>query len=159
VQAARGGARPGRGQRLLAEAASLGLGERVEVHGWAHGPELAELQRRMDVGVAVLSDTFLNRIASPLKVLEYLSAGLPFVATRLPGIERLVTDGVEGLLVENTPEAWAGAIESMYADPEAWAAMSARCVERAREHSWEARARTIRAALEEHVAPRPVSVS
>ncbi len=132
---------------LEREAESLGISDRVEVHGWSHGAELLELENRMDVGVACLADMFLNRIASPLKVLEYLAAGLPFVASRLGGVERLVTDGVEGLLVENTVEGWAAAIERMYADEAAWCEMSARCVEAAGRLSWEARARRIEQAL------------
>jgi len=133
---------------LEALATSLGVGERVEVHRWKVGAELAALEERMDVGIACLADTFLNRIASPLKVLEYLASGMPFVATKLEGIGRLVKNGVEGALVENSPVAWADAIEAMYADFERWKEMSAACTEAARRMSWAHRARTMRDALE-----------
>lgn len=138
----------GRRAELLAVARSLGLEERVELVGWAHGAELQALEARMDLGVACLAETFLNKIASPLKVLEYLAAGLPFVASRLPGIARLVEDGSEGFLVPNDARSWAAAVRRAYADPAAWARMSERCVEKAARHSWEARARTVMAALE-----------
>ncbi len=146
-------------ERLERVAADFGVAERVEVHDWAHGAELARLEARMDVGVAPLSDSFLNRIASPLKVLEYLAAGLPFVATRLGGIERLVTDGREGLLVANTPSAWRAALERMYADHRGWADMSAHCVDTARRSSWEARAQKIETALRSRVAIRALPAS
>jgi glycosyltransferase involved in cell wall biosynthesis len=134
-------------------AADLGVADRVEVHGWKVGAELAALEERMDLGIACLATTFLNRIASPLKILEYLSRGLPFVSTRLPGIENLVTDGVEGFLVENTPEAWAAAIESAYADFGAWRRMSERCTAAAERMSWERRAGKVLDALREARAP------
>ncbi len=132
-------------ERLAEE---LGVGGRVEVHCWKVGAELTALEDRMDVGIACLTETFLNRIASPLKILEYLASGMPFVATRLEGIGRLVTDGVEGSLVANTPEAWGTAIEAMYSDFATWQKMSSACTEAAQRMSWAERARTITAALE-----------
>ena len=49
--------------------------------------------------------------------LETLALGIPFVGSRAAGIPDLVTDGVEGLLVEHADElAWAGAIERVLDD-------------------------------------------
>jgi glycosyltransferase involved in cell wall biosynthesis len=128
-------------------AEAAGVLDRVEVRGWATGAALAAVKKEIDLGVAILSDQFLNTIASPLKVLEYLSAGLPFVATRLAGIARLVRDGEHGRLVENTPQAWADAIDFLYADFGRYRRMADACHDLAREHSWENRARTILNAL------------
>jgi glycosyltransferase involved in cell wall biosynthesis len=49
--------------------------------------------------------------------LETLALGIPFVGSRAAGIPDLVTDGVEGLLVEHDDDvAWAGAIERVLDD-------------------------------------------
>ena len=46
----------------------------------------------------------------PISVLEAMRAGLAIVASRLPGIEELITDGQHGLLVPNEPQAIADAL-------------------------------------------------
>jgi glycosyltransferase involved in cell wall biosynthesis len=125
----------------------LGVADRVEVHPWTAGEALRDLIRGMDVGVAPLGDQFLNRIASPLKVLEYLAAAMPCIASRLEGIEDLVTHGIHGQLVENTPAAWAEAMGSVYADEAAYRRMASACAERAGRLSWRARAETMLKAL------------
>lgn len=143
-----GGSVPEDRARIQACADRCGLGERVELHGWTSGAELEALRARMDVGLAVLSDEFLNSIASPLKVLEYLAHSKPFLASSLPGIRELVEDGVQGFLVENNaPADWARAITSMYTDFPNYQRMATSCAARAVKLSWANRARIILDAL------------
>jgi glycosyltransferase involved in cell wall biosynthesis len=53
----------------------------------------------------------------PLGVLEAMAAGLPVVATRVPGHVDTVTDGITGLLVPSRdPGALAEAAETLLAD-------------------------------------------
>ncbi|MCX7140571.1 MAG: glycosyltransferase [Proteobacteria bacterium] len=53
----------------------------------------------------------------PLVILEAFAAGKPVLGSRLGGIAELVTDGVDGLLVEAKNEnAWANAIQGLEAD-------------------------------------------
>jgi glycosyltransferase involved in cell wall biosynthesis len=49
----------------------------------------------MDVAVVAEDRT---RVASPMKLLEYMAMGRPVVAPALDNIRDLVTDGVDGLL-------------------------------------------------------------
>ncbi|HKQ56539.1 MAG TPA: glycosyltransferase family 4 protein, partial [Candidatus Eisenbacteria bacterium] len=50
--------------------------------------------------------------------LESMALGIPFVGSRYAGIPDLVTDGVDGLLVEHADtRAWAAAIERLLDDP------------------------------------------
>jgi len=113
------------------------------VQPWTTGAQLEDFKARMDVGVAILSDTFLNRIASPLKVLEYLSVSLPFIATRLDGVSALVDDGTQGLIVQNDPAEWAAAVDRMYSDFEKYHTMAENCFMLAEKVSWQTRARRI----------------
>ena len=54
----------------------------------------------------------------PLALLKAMGAGLPAVATRVSGIEEVITDGVNGCLVApGHPEALAQAILSLYRHP------------------------------------------
>ena len=54
----------------------------------------------------------------PLTVLEAMASGLPVVATPVGGTPELVRDGETGYLVPvDDPEALAGAISSVLADP------------------------------------------
>lgn len=53
----------------------------------------------------------------PVKVLEYMAAGKPVVASRLPGTSAIIEDGVNGLLVNpGDPQQLADAIEKLLVD-------------------------------------------
>lgn len=60
------------------------------------GPKPADSIARylsvMDLGIVPYSDSEFNRYSFPLKILEYLAAGLPVVSTNLPILEWLDTD-------------------------------------------------------------------
>jgi len=142
------GARTDEHRAFVADAArAAGVDGRVEARPWLTGPQLDAAKREMDVGVAVLSGEYLNRIASPLKVLDYLSAGLPFIATALDGIARLVEHEKHGMLVDNTPAAWADAMDVLYADFGRYRRMADACHTLALECGWDRRARRILDAL------------
>ena len=52
----------------------------------------------------------------PMSILEAMRAGMAIVASRLPGIEELLTDGDNALLVPNAPQAVAQALQTLLAD-------------------------------------------
>jgi glycosyltransferase involved in cell wall biosynthesis len=55
---------------------------------------------------------------SPLKLREYMACGRAVIGPRVGELDRLLTDGVDGLLVPpGDPEALAGAIEILHGDP------------------------------------------
>jgi glycosyltransferase involved in cell wall biosynthesis len=53
----------------------------------------------------------------PISVIEAMRAGLPIVASDLPGIRTQITPGVEGLLTNNEPRAIADVLERLMTDP------------------------------------------
>lgn len=66
--------------------APLRAAPNVEIRPSLERPELVELVRAADVGLLVHRELPLTRAMSPLKLYEYLAAGLPVVATDLPPV-------------------------------------------------------------------------
>ncbi|WP_329567466.1 glycosyltransferase family 4 protein [Kitasatospora sp. NBC_01266] len=124
-----------RGQ-LTAQADRLGLGDRVEFTGGLLGARLTAAYREADAFV-LPSD----REGMPLAVLEAMAAGLPVVATDVPGSAELLS-GV-GLLTAPEPTALAAALDRLAADPGLRARLAERSAERARRQSWAAVAERI----------------
>ena len=58
-----------------------------------------------------------NADATPLVILEAMSAGIPVISTRVGGAPELIEDGISGLLCDDTVEAFSSAI-TLLADNE-----------------------------------------
>jgi glycosyltransferase involved in cell wall biosynthesis len=109
-----------------------GLSGRVHLAGWR-----GEIPELLAAGYALVLSSLWEGM--PNVVLEAMAAGLPVVARRVEGTAEVVRDGETGLLVPpQLPQALAGAIESLLADPVRASAMGhagrARVVA---EFSWE----------------------
>jgi glycosyltransferase involved in cell wall biosynthesis len=102
--------------------------------------ELPAVLRGVAVGIIPYAINPLTSSVFPMKVYEYLGAGLPVVATPLPAL-----DGVEDVVIAADAEAMAAAIDAELAadTPELRAERS----RRAASHSWDARIEQIEAAL------------
>ena len=85
-------------EELAAKAAARGLGDAVRFTGAVPPDEVPGLVASMDVGVAPYPSS-TNFYFSPLKVYEYMAAGLPIVASRVGQLEQLLESEVTGLLV------------------------------------------------------------
>jgi glycosyltransferase involved in cell wall biosynthesis len=85
---------------------------------------------------------------SPLKLFEYLTTGLPIVASDLPAIREVLTDGETALLVPpDNPQALASALTRLSGDPTLAAKLGASSLELGASYSWEARAAKLETAL------------
>ena len=124
---------------LTAAAEVIGREDRVTFVAIGQGPdadEIAGLHKRLGLGprfrllgyredpVRFLTAADLFVLAShheglPVALMEALALGIPVVATAVGGIPEMIEDGVEGLLVPpRRPEALAGAVERLVADPD-----------------------------------------
>ncbi len=110
--------------------------------------ELPAYCRAFDVGLIPFKLNDLTRAVNPIKLREYLAAGLPVVSTPLPEVQRYA-DLVE--LAERT--AFVDAIDRCLADG---ATRRDARVDRMAEETWTAKVKTISAALDAAV-PRPSS--
>ncbi|MGE4178435.1 MAG: glycosyltransferase family 4 protein [Limisphaerales bacterium] len=117
-------------ERLETQAEASGLAGRVRFTGAVDAEDVPDWLGAMDIAVAPYPslDGFYF---SPLKVYEYMAAGLPVVASRIGQLERILTDGVTGVLVSpgDTRE-MASAIGCLASDPAyrerlGWAARAA----------------------------------
>lgn len=104
-------------EALLEHAQRAGVSSRVHYAGMVPVHELNMWACGADAGMLLLEDTSLNnRYATPNKLFQYMMAGLPVVATRLPGIEAAVTEDMAMLVDALTPRAVALVLERLAED-------------------------------------------
>lgn len=82
---------------------------------WSENSEIIELKEG-HVGVSILPDDEWSRGKCGLKVLQYMSAGLPVVANPVGVHRQMVKDGWNGFLASTSRE-WVDAILRLYQDP------------------------------------------
>jgi len=110
---------------------------------------LPALLRHCDVGLIPFVLNGHNRSSLPLKLFEYLAAGLPVVATELPNLRRVGPEWA--IRLAEGPSGFAGLVEKALGDP------PGRRVDRvalASAHDWEARIDAVLARLGER-PPEP----
>jgi glycosyltransferase involved in cell wall biosynthesis len=117
-------------------------GARIEIVGGMRRPALGELDPYLDwrawdpdhehawaadfdIGIMPLADTEIHRTKEPLKIKEYMAAGLPIVISPVGHNLRVVTDGREGFLASDEAE-WRGRLEQLVASPELRAELGGR---------------------------------
>ncbi len=114
------GGGPGRATLEL-EAARLGIAHRVRFLGHLPQRAVADLLRSVDLALAPYPP--LNDFAfSPLKIYEYLAAGLPWIASDIGQLREVAEEFGGGTLVPaGDQDALAGAMAAVLADPTATA--------------------------------------
>ncbi len=123
---------------LRSELASRGLLESSHATGAVESAKVPSLLASMTVAVAPY-EREAGFYFSPLKVFEYMAAGLPIVASRLGQLAGILEDGVTGLLCPpGDPHALAAALERLYYDADLRARLGREARARAvREHGWD----------------------
>jgi len=93
---------------MKTEVARLGLEPWVTFTGWVSEEEVFRYLATSDVGL----DASLQIEVSPVKVMEYMGAGLPVVAFDLPET-RTVAEGAAVLVAPGDVDALAGAVDAL----------------------------------------------
>jgi glycosyltransferase involved in cell wall biosynthesis len=91
----------------------LGIRPFVEFTGWLGEDEVFHHLLTADVGL----EPNMEPVVSPVKVMEYMACGLPFVAFDLPET-RTLGEGSGEYVLPGDAEAFAEAIDGLFADPE-----------------------------------------
>ena len=110
-------------ETLKQRAIEIGVDARVQFAGYVRGAEKARLMR--ESGIFVFP-TYYGE-GCPVSLLEAMAAGMAVVTTPVGGIPHIVTNGVNGILLESvSPESIAEALRSLLVEPEEQRAMSMR---------------------------------
>ena len=147
------GGHPGEADRARVQKLidSLQLGARITITGLV--PPREVVPRLTAADVLVLPNTasaISERYTSPLKLFEYLTLGRPIIASDLPAIREVLTDGRTALLVPpGDPPALATALRRLAADPNLASALGKAARALAPEYTWARRAERLEGALEE----------
>lgn len=92
---------------------------RVQFLGWLDRREIGELLREAKAGLVTLLPTPNHVESLPVKLFEYMAAGIPVVASDFPLWRDIVQDASCGLLVDPaSPDEIANAIQKIIANPE-----------------------------------------
>ena len=86
---------------LKSQARAAGLADRLRLHGARTQDTIVDAYRR--AGIFVLAPVITDsgdRDGIPNVLVEAMACGLPVISTRVSGIPELITDGVDGMLVE-----------------------------------------------------------
>ncbi len=129
-------------KRMETLARKYNVAQRTELLGWLAPSAVDELKQSLDLGLAPMRDNFFHSFSSPLKVMEYLAAGMPIVAPPLSAVS-FIKDSECLLLAEPTPQAWAKKIDSFYLDEANVARLSQSALKLAETRSWDKRAAQI----------------
>jgi glycosyltransferase involved in cell wall biosynthesis len=136
------GGGPGDVSRLEDLAVAQGVAPRIRFTGQVPAREAAETLA--SAGVAVLPGTRTWRsshFTSPLKLFEYMAAGVPIVAADLPSFREVLRHEENALLyAPDDPRALAGAIARVLDDPGLAARLRAQALAEVPGYSWPARA-------------------
>lgn len=145
VRAMAGVKTPAAGLRVAGEFSPPTLGheltalpgwDRIEVLGWQDRRGVAALLARSRIGLVVLHPTPSYLESYPVKLFEYMAAGLPVVASDFPLWRSIIEDAGCGVLVDPLdPSAIASAIDTLLADAPAAETMGERG-RRAVEERW-----------------------
>jgi glycosyltransferase involved in cell wall biosynthesis len=114
---------------LRAHARALRVHHALQLSGPVAQADLAPILRTAHVCVAPLADDARNALQGccPIKLLEYMAAGRPVLAPRLPVVEEIVEHGVTGYLVQpGSAAALADGLRWMLAHPVEREALGAR---------------------------------
>jgi glycosyltransferase involved in cell wall biosynthesis len=125
---------------LMARAADSGLlGTKVFFHDAVPVAELPHWTASAYVGLQLLQNTCFNHYSSlSNKLLEYIMAGVPVIASDLPEMGRVVGDSSAGILIDaSEPKAIAQAINALLSDPDRRDRMAAAARAARRRYSWE----------------------
>lgn len=81
--------------------------------GWQ---DLPKLLIQADINLAPLEDTLFNCAKSEIKWIEAALVRVPTVASKVGAFEKMVEDGMTGILCENTEDSWYEALMQLVCD-------------------------------------------
>jgi glycosyltransferase involved in cell wall biosynthesis len=136
--------------RLRERAQKLGIASRIEFAGLVPPSAVRALLERATVLVLPNLPTAIStRFTSPLKMFEYMAAGRAIVASDLPALREVLTDGVNAILVAaGDGDALARALARIIDDRPMAERLGQAAFDAAGDFSWDRRAERLERVLE-----------
>ncbi len=105
---------------LKLRANKLGIGDRVKFIQTVSWEKLISYTKTADIGMCLEKDTNLNyRYSLPNKLFDYISAGIPVIASNLPETRKIIMENNLGVIIESvTSENISKALYELKNDPE-----------------------------------------
>jgi glycosyltransferase involved in cell wall biosynthesis len=115
--------------------------------------ELMQHTRAADIGLTLDKDTNINyRYSLPNKLFDYIHAGIPVLASRLPEVSRIVEGYDIGLVTDShQPEILAGLINTMLHDEASRSRWKDNLRTAARELNWENEENVLKSVYQKYV--------
>lgn len=117
----------------------LGLEERVKFISKIPWADLMKYTRSADVGISIDRNTNVNyEFSLPNKVFDYISAGIPVIASDLKEVKRILVENNCGILIpEVTPQEISKAVKKLRDDPVLLANLKRNAVNASESVNWE----------------------
>jgi len=109
----------------------LGISNNVTFLGQKRYEELPDILAQADIGVALFKPNDLMKYTFPLKVVEYMAAGLAVVGTKIGETGILIAEAKSGDALDCSPDRFAHVVIDMFSDE----ARLLQCCENAREYA------------------------
>jgi glycosyltransferase involved in cell wall biosynthesis len=98
-------------QELIRLARSLGVENIVHFEGFIPYSDLPVLLAKGDIGIATSRENAFRMYASPLKIVEYMAAGLPVICSGGGEAEQMVNESGAGMIIPFTTDAFIAAVQ------------------------------------------------
>jgi glycosyltransferase involved in cell wall biosynthesis len=123
-------------------ARQLGLADRMELRGHVPYDQIPGVLADASVALLPLPDEPVARLfTSPLKLFDYMAAGVAIVASDLPALREVLRHGENALLARpDDPDAFAEAVRRLLTDRELASRLGRQARADVHRYSWEARA-------------------
>ncbi|HMM28150.1 MAG TPA: glycosyltransferase [Aggregatilineaceae bacterium] len=135
--------------QLRALAGEAGVSEAVRFLGFVPYDRLPAIMAEADLGLATSREDIFRQYASPLKIVEYMAAGLPVICSGGGEAALMVEESGGGVNIPFVPEALAEATAALLAHQDALATRRNAAVAYARGRTWDSLGRQLAADLRE----------
>lgn len=109
----------------------------------ASGDDLTPIYAKCDLGLLPRRRHFYMDMAIPVKVLEYMSNGLPVISTDCPAIARFIRKNKSGIVCREGPKSIEKAIIKYYTNKQIYLELIENVKEAALKNTWEKRVEQI----------------